>query len=180
MTRRTEAMNIACRRRSLVRPPTSLDDFELAGTTASRYSMIELNTIHAIGKIPNAAPYSVENHRIENAYGNRGSPRAVPMPARSRCHPCRLPQNAEHDEQHEDGDGRGQRRQARLPLWVIVVLPHISLSRRSWRARNARTCITRWGLTPVLVRGQTHFEGIVLAGFSLVRALSNFATAARS
>jgi hypothetical protein len=56
-----KAMNIACRRRSFVSPPTeSLMISNLPVSTASRYNMIELNTIHAIGKIPNAAPNSVE------------------------------------------------------------------------------------------------------------------------
>ena len=62
-----KAMNIACSRRSLVRPPTeSLMISNLPVSTASRYSMIELNTIQAMGKIPNAAPYSVEIIAIEN------------------------------------------------------------------------------------------------------------------
>ena len=47
------AMNIACRRRSSVRLPTeSLMISNLPVSTARRYSMIELNTTHAIGKSP--------------------------------------------------------------------------------------------------------------------------------
>ena len=61
------AMNIACSRRSLVRPPTeSLMISNFPVSTARRYSMIELNTIHAMGKIPNAAPNSVEMIAIGN------------------------------------------------------------------------------------------------------------------
>ncbi len=48
-----KAMNIACRRRSSVRPPTeSLMISNLPVSTASRYSMIEANTIQAIGNMP--------------------------------------------------------------------------------------------------------------------------------
>ena len=52
-----KAMNIACRRRSLVRPPTeSLMISNLPVSTARRYSMIDVKTIQAIGKRPVAAP----------------------------------------------------------------------------------------------------------------------------
>ena len=52
-----KAMNIACSRRSSVRPPTeSLMISNLPVSTASRYSMIDANTIQAIGKMPKAAP----------------------------------------------------------------------------------------------------------------------------
>jgi hypothetical protein len=48
-----KAMNIACSRRSSVRPPTeSLMISNFPVSTASRYSMIEAKTIHAIGKRP--------------------------------------------------------------------------------------------------------------------------------
>ena len=56
-----KAMNIACSRRSCVSPPIELlmiSNFPVS--TASRYNMIELNTIHAIGNRPNAAPKSVD------------------------------------------------------------------------------------------------------------------------
>ena len=47
------AMNIACSRRSSVRLPTeSLMISNLPVSTASRYSMIDAKTIHAIGKRP--------------------------------------------------------------------------------------------------------------------------------
>ena len=52
-----KAMNIACSRRSSVSPPIeSLMISNLPVSTARRYSMIDVNTIHAIGKMPNAAP----------------------------------------------------------------------------------------------------------------------------
>ena len=52
-----KAMNIACSRRSSVRLPTeSLMISNLPVSTARRYSMIEVKTIHAIGKSPYAAP----------------------------------------------------------------------------------------------------------------------------
>ena len=47
------AMKSACSRRSSVSAPTeSLMISNLPVSTASRYSMIELKTIHAIGKRP--------------------------------------------------------------------------------------------------------------------------------
>ena len=47
------AMKIACSRRSSVRLPTeSLMISNFPVSTARRYSMIELNTIHAIGNNP--------------------------------------------------------------------------------------------------------------------------------
>src|SRR5207244_10096324 len=53
------AMNIACRRRSSVRLPTeSLMISNLPVATARRHSMIELNTIQAMGNNPYAAPYN--------------------------------------------------------------------------------------------------------------------------
>ncbi len=60
-----KAINSACNRRSLVRPPTeSLMISNFPVSTARRYSMIELKTIHAIGKRPNAAPSSVDRTAI--------------------------------------------------------------------------------------------------------------------
>ncbi|MND05989.1 hypothetical protein D3C83_270990 [compost metagenome] len=48
-----KAMNIAWRRRSSVRLPTeSLMISNFPVSTARRYSMIEANTIHAIGNTP--------------------------------------------------------------------------------------------------------------------------------
>ena len=47
------AMNIACRRRSSVSPPIeSLMISNFPVSTASRYSMIDVKTIHAIGNSP--------------------------------------------------------------------------------------------------------------------------------
>ena len=55
------AMNSACSRRSFVRLPTeSLMISNLPVSTASRYSIIDAKTTHAIGNSPYAAPYSVE------------------------------------------------------------------------------------------------------------------------
>ncbi len=52
-----KAMKIACSRRSSVRLPTeSLMISNLPVSTARRYSMIEANTIHAMGNMPYAAP----------------------------------------------------------------------------------------------------------------------------
>ena len=52
-----KAMNIACSRRSSVSVPTeSLMISNFPVSTASRYSMIEVKTIQAIGKMPYAAP----------------------------------------------------------------------------------------------------------------------------
>ena len=52
-----KAMNSACSRRSFVNPPTeSLMISNFPVSTTIRYSRIELNTTHAIGKIPNAMP----------------------------------------------------------------------------------------------------------------------------
>ena len=80
-------------------------------STASRYSMIDANTIQAIGKMPKAAPKSAETIASCTGIAVRDESNEERRDQRAeRGHPRRASQDAEHHEQHENGnrgdDGR--------------------------------------------------------------------------